>query len=205
MDEGQTHTGQVMGTPSYMAPEQARGDTKSAGPPADIYSLGAILYEMLTGRPPFKGVSAMDTVKQVIEVEPVSPSRVQYRVPRDLETICLKCLQKEPRKRYATAKDMADDLNRYLVGEPIQARRTPLVERGIKWTKRHPALAMALGFAILGLSACSALERGTGTTSGSCSSSAATRCPVAKGNGRRSLSGTGADREEQPQSRPTSS
>ena len=146
-DEGQTHTGQVMGTPSYMAPEQARGDTKLAGPAADTYSLGAILYEMLTGRPPFKGISAMDTVKQVIEVEPVSPSRIQYRVPRDLETICLKCLQKEPRKRYAAAKEMADDLNRYLVGEPIHARRTPMVERGIKWTKRHPAYALASVFA----------------------------------------------------------
>ena len=127
-----------MGTPSYMAPEQARGDTKSAGPPADIYALGAILYEMLTGRPPFKGISAMDTVKQVIEQDPVSPSRVQFRVPRDLETICMKCLQKEPRKRYATAKDMADDLNRYLYGEPIRARRTPPIERAIKWAKRHP-------------------------------------------------------------------
>jgi tetratricopeptide (TPR) repeat protein len=150
-DEGQTHTGQIMGTPSYMAPEQARGDTKLAGPAADIYSLGAILYEMLTGRPPFKGVSAMDTVKQVLEIEPVSPSRVQHRVPRDLETICLKSLQKDPRKRYATAKEMADDLNRYLLGEPVRARRTPLIERGIKWTKRHPTVALASAFAFLGL------------------------------------------------------
>jgi tetratricopeptide (TPR) repeat protein/tRNA A-37 threonylcarbamoyl transferase component Bud32 len=149
-DEGQTHTGQIMGTPSYMAPEQARGDTKSAGPPADIYSLGAMLYEMLTGRPPFKGISAIETVKQVIEEEPVSPSRVQFRVPRDLETICMKCLQKEARKRYATAKDMADDLNRYLGGEPIKARRTPLHERAVKWTRRHPAMALASTFAVLG-------------------------------------------------------
>ena len=104
---------------------------------------------MLTGRPPFKGTRRWTTVKQVLEVEPISPSRVQYRVPRDLETICLKCLQKEPRKRYATAKEMADDLNRYLVGEPIRARRTPLVERGIKWTKRHPAYALASAFTVL--------------------------------------------------------
>jgi len=150
-DEGQTHTGAIMGTPSYMAPEQARGDTKSAGPPADIYSLGAILYEMLTGRPPFKGVSAMDTVKQVLEVEPVSPSRVQYRVPRDLETICLMALQKDLRKRYATAKDMADDLNRYLAGEPIRARRTPPLERAVKWTRRHPTAALASAVAAVAL------------------------------------------------------
>jgi tetratricopeptide (TPR) repeat protein/tRNA A-37 threonylcarbamoyl transferase component Bud32 len=149
LDEGQTHTGQIMGTPSYMAPEQARGETKSAGPPADIYALGAILYEMLTGRPPFKGVSAMDTVKQVLEEEPVSPSRVQFRVPRDLETICMKCLQKEPHKRFATAKDLADDLNRYLRGEPIRARRTPPVERAVKWSRRRPALATLIGCATL--------------------------------------------------------
>jgi len=149
-DEGQTHTGQIMGTPSYMAPEQARGDTKSAGPPADIYSLGAMLYEMLTGRPPFKGISAIETVKQVIEEEPVSPSRVQFRVPRDLETICMKCLQKEPKKRYATAKDLADDLSRYLSGEPILARRTPPIERAYKWIKRHPTAATTLAFGIAG-------------------------------------------------------
>ena len=150
-DEGHTHTGQVMGTPSYMAPEQARGDTKSAGPPADIYSLGAILYEMLAGRPPFKGISAMDTVKQVLEVEPIAPSRVQYRVPRDLETICLKSLQKDFRKRYTTAKDMADDLKRYLTGEPIRARRTPLLERAVKWTRRHPTAALASAVATVAL------------------------------------------------------
>jgi len=149
MDEGHTHTGQVMGTPSYMAPEQARGDTKTVGPAADIYALGAMLYEMLTGRPPFKGASAMETVKQVIDIEPVAPSRVQFRVPRDLETICLKCLQKEPRKRYVTAKEMADDLNRYLAGEPIRARRTPLFERGIKWAKRRPTVATLLALGIL--------------------------------------------------------
>ena len=109
----------------------------------------------------------METVKQVIEEEPVSPSRVQYRVPRDLETICLKCLQKEPRKRYATAKDMADDLNRYLVGEPIKARRTPPLERGVKWAKRHPADATAAGLRDPGgRSACLAPACGTGTTSG---------------------------------------
>ena len=87
-----------------------------------------MLYEMLTGRPPFKGVSALDTMKQVIERDPVSPSHIQYRVPRDLETVCLKCLQKEPRKRYTTAKEMAEDLNRYLRGEPIKGRRTPPIE-----------------------------------------------------------------------------
>src|SRR5262249_9720708 len=140
------------GTPAHAPPGRAGGETKSAAPPADIYALGAILYDMLTGRPPFKGTSAIETVKQVIEAEPVSPSRIQFRVPRDLETICLKCLQKEPRKRYGTARELADDLNRYLSGEPIRARRTPPLERAYKWTKRHPTLAALLTLAVLGTS-----------------------------------------------------
>jgi Tfp pilus assembly protein PilF len=113
-----------------------------------VYALGAIFYECLTGRPPFKGTTPMETIQQVLDAEPVSPARLQPGVPRDLDTICLKCLEKEPAKRYATAAALADDLERYLAGQPIRARRTPLWERGVKWTRRHPARALATAVSI---------------------------------------------------------
>ncbi len=145
VEEGQTQTGQIMGTPSYMAPEQAGGLNRLIGPPADIYSLGTLLYEMLTGRPPFKGSSTMETLQQVIHDDVVPPSRLQPRMARDLETICLKCLQKDPSRRYATAEALAGDLRRYLDNHPIRARRTPWWERGAKWAGRHPTTATLLG------------------------------------------------------------
>jgi serine/threonine protein kinase len=140
-DSRQTETGQIMGSPSYMAPEQAQGHAKDVGPAADIYALGAILYEMLTGRPPFKGETPMETVRQVINDDPVPPSRLVPRVPRDMETICLKCLVKEPRKRYETASEFADDLERFLKGESIKARSSGRWERALKWAHRRPVAA----------------------------------------------------------------
>ncbi|MBV8611116.1 MAG: protein kinase, partial [Singulisphaera sp.] len=157
VEDGQTVSGQIMGTPSYMAPEQAQGLTRQIGPPADIYALGAILYEMLTGRPPFKGPSIMETLRQIVNEEVVPPSRLQSRLPRDLETICLKCLAKEPARRYATAEELADDLGRFLAGETIRARPTPAWERALKWARRRPAraalvasgLVAAIGLAVV--------------------------------------------------------
>jgi WD40 repeat protein/tRNA A-37 threonylcarbamoyl transferase component Bud32 len=140
-ESGQTQSGAVMGTPSYMAPEQARGRIKEIGPATDVYALGALLYELLTGRPPFRGETAWDTIRQVIAEEPLPPRRLRRGLPRDLETVCLKCLEKDARQRYPSALALADDLRRFLAGEPVQARPCPAGERLLKWAKRRPALA----------------------------------------------------------------
>ena len=140
-DLGMTQSGSIFGTPSYMAPEQAAGHSRQIGPAADIYALGAILYEMLTGRPPFRSATIYDTLQQVQTAEPVPPSRLQATVPRDLETICLRCLRKEPQRRYASAQQLADDVRRFLAGEPIHARPVSTWERAVKWARRRPAIA----------------------------------------------------------------
>jgi serine/threonine-protein kinase len=138
---GQTRLGVILGTPSYMAPEQAEGRTQQISPLTDVYALGALLYEMLTGRPPFRGATTLETVQQVLFNEVVTPTRLQPKVPRDLETICLKCLRKEPSNRYASAGMLADDLRRFLEHRPITARRIGWWERAGKWARRQPAAA----------------------------------------------------------------
>jgi serine/threonine protein kinase len=146
---GQTQSGAVLGTPPYMAPEQAASKSRDIGPATDVYALGAILYEALTGRPPFQGETPLETLQQVVGEEPVSPSRLRPKLPRDLETICLKCLQKEPARRYGSAAALADDLQRWREGRPIQARRIGVLGRTGRWCRRNPKLASALGAACL--------------------------------------------------------
>ncbi len=146
---GLTLSGAAVGTPSYMAPEQARGTKGAIGPTADIYALGAILYELLVGRPPFRGESSAATLQQVVADDPVPPARLNPRVPRDLETICLKCLNKEPSLRYASAQAMADDLHRFLRGEPIAARPLGPLQRLARWARRRPTAAALWGVMML--------------------------------------------------------
>jgi tetratricopeptide (TPR) repeat protein/predicted Ser/Thr protein kinase len=148
-----TISGARVGTPSYMAPEQALGKASAMGPAVDIYALGAVLYELLTGRPPFVGETALDTERQVIATDPIPPSRLNAKVAPDLETICLKCLHKSPDRRYATAEELADDLHRFLEGRPVVARPVSPIERAARWAARRPALATLLVAVTLSLGA----------------------------------------------------
>ena len=135
-----TSTGQVLGTPNYMSPEQAAGKTELVGPASDVYSLGCVLYAALTGRPPLAAESVADTLYQVIHHEPVSARLLNPDVPKDVDTICLKCLQKEPHSRYGTAEELADDLDRFLQGRPVQARPIGSIDRVIRWCRRNRAV-----------------------------------------------------------------
>ncbi len=154
-DGGVTQTGAVMGSPSYMAPEQARGRNDLVGPASDVYSLGAVLYELLTGRAPFRGASTIETLNRVMTEEPARPGSLNEAAPTDLETICLKCLEKEPARRYPTARALAEDLGHFLAGEPVQARPASAARRAVSWARRHRTLmtaaASALFLALAGL------------------------------------------------------
>jgi len=144
-DRSHTETGAILGTPSYMAPEQACGGVNRISPATDIYALGAILYELVTGRPPFRSETPLATLQQVLTGAPISIHLLAPRLPRDLATICSKCLSREPQRRYASAADLANDLQRFLADQPIRARPTSTVERSWRWCRRNPALALAFG------------------------------------------------------------
>jgi WD40 repeat protein len=159
---GQTASGAILGTPSYMAPEQAAGGSKDIGPSADVYALGAVLYECLTGRPPFRAATPMETLLQVQRDEPVRARHLNPTVPRDLETICHKCLQKDAHKRYPSALDLAEDLNRFRAGRPILARPVGPAARAARWCRRNPALAATGAVALVSLLAGTAVSVGFG-------------------------------------------
>ncbi len=144
-DSSLTASGAVLGTPSYMPPEQAAGQVKLIGPRSDVYSLGAVLYRLVAGRPPFLAPTPVETMRQVIDQEPLSLRHFNLRIDRDLQTICMTCLQKEPQRRYASAQALADDLGRYLNGEPILARRVGSAERLWRWCRRNPLVAGLTG------------------------------------------------------------
>ena len=148
-DSSVTHTGAVMGSPSYMSPEQARGLNERIGPASDVYSLGAILYEMLTGRPPFRGKSPMDTLSQVVNDEPPPPRSLNADAPVDLESICLKCLEKDSARRYPTARELEADLGRFLDGDPVLARPANALRRTMSWLRRHRWVASAAVSALM--------------------------------------------------------
>lgn len=143
-EDGLTQTGAIMGSLGYMAPEQAVGRTRDATAVTDVYSLGALLYKLLTGRPPFQGSSQLETINSIVMADPVSIQVLQRRVPQDLVTICHKCLEKSPARRYATAAALAEDLRRYLADEPIRARPLAPIERAWRWARRHPGPTLVL-------------------------------------------------------------
>jgi len=149
----QTQTGAILGTPNYMAPEQAYGRHQDVSPATDVYALGAMLYEMLTGRPPFCGATPLETLDQVRTSDPVPPRQLQRGIPRDLETICLKCLHKDARRRYPSGEALAEDVRRFLDGAPIRARPVGIWERGVKWVRRRPVAAALSGCALVAAAA----------------------------------------------------
>ena len=148
-DKGLSLSGVILGTPSYMAPEQVSGNGQTIGPGTDVYALGALLYEMLTGAAPFRGFTPMETLCQVMDAELVPPSRLRHGVPEDLETICLKCLDRDPARRYPSAEDLAEDLRLYQENQPIRARRTSKFRQALQWTRRQPQAARLLGLCFL--------------------------------------------------------
>jgi serine/threonine-protein kinase len=148
-ETGATRSGVIVGTPSYMAPEQARGESRSVGPAADIYALGAILYELLTGHPPFTGDTALSTLMQVMGNEPLSPRRIKPELHRDLEAICLKCLEKSPERRFASAAELAEALERHLKGEDVPSARLTPGQAISRWVRRNPALASRIAILVI--------------------------------------------------------